>query len=779
VGSEARTRLGLAGLLAVTLLSLSQVFDSGDYAGPVLLGTLLAAGIAIGARRLGIGTLVTILIALGGLVFYLSLVFENKHTFYGVPTPASIRALIGAVQHALASAKLDYAPVPVRTGYVVMFVTGMWLAAAAGEIATFRWKRPLVASIPTVALFAVVVVVGTGRAAGFMVVLFLAALLTYWGLEAAHRLRSWGRWVPTWAGKDEEEPVSVTGAIARRMGAMALVAAIAAPVLVPGLGDGVLKWRTGLGAGGPGGGGSGRIDPFVSIAPRLLKQTGTELFSVETDDPAYWRLVTLVEFDGTTWKPTTVADEPAIGGVVNAAIPITHPREIEQQVQIENLEGDFLPAAVQAMSVSFTSDEDRDGDLRYDSETGDIRLDGDDLTNGIGYTVTSSAPRVSYRRLRNAEPGRSLNGMYTDPLDDGLSPEVTSWLRQTLRRARAETPYEQLVAIQNRLRDTTEFTYSVTGNPAAAPETTDYVTEFLINSKQGFCQQFATSFAVLSRSLGYPTRLVVGFLPGEETPQGRRIVRGTDAHAWPEVYFEKYGWVAFDPTPRADVDSNRFATAPSYTVPANPTGGERAGTNSALPPELRVDPRLLRENQFDPRSSQNLGGPEVAPRPRGTPQWAKTFSRVALVVAALLALYLIVVPGVKEYGIRRRYATARGGRGLAEAAFHDFEVNAAELAAPRRTAESARVYARRVSELRGLPERPALRLAAIYEAAEYGRDDTPAEEADEARRLARDMRSRLWRNAPWWQRIVRLFSPRPLRRQAAGTAVGRLGAEPA
>jgi transglutaminase-like putative cysteine protease len=764
MGSEARARLGLAALLAVALLSLSQLFAAGDYPGPILLGMVVAGGIAVAARRLGVGTPLTVLLSLAVLVFYLSFVFELRHTFYGIPTPASLGRLVGSVRHALESARMDYAPIPVRTGYVIMFVAGMWLATTIAEIATFRWKRPLAASVPTLLLFVTVVIVGTGRAAPFMVVLFLIALLTYWGLEAAHRLRSWGRWIPTWGGRDEEEPASVTGGIARRMGAVAVVAAVAAPLFVPGLGDGVLTWRTGLGVGGPGGGGGGRIDPFVSIRPRLLQQTGSELFSVASDKPTYWRLVTLAEFDGATWTQVGSADEPAAGGLVPATTALNHTEELDQEFRIENLEGDLLPAAAQATVVEFPGDDDRTGDLRYHTETGDIRLDGDDLTNGITYEVTSSIPSVTYRQLRNATPADTLDGMYTDGPDGGLSDEVLEWRDDTI--AEAETPYEELVAIQNRLRDTTEFTYS-TGNPAAGTAATDYVTNFLINTKQGFCQHFATAFAVLSRSLGYPTRMVVGFLPGEQTEDGKRIVRGTDAHAWPEVYFEDFGWIAFDPTPRAEVDSNRFAPAPPYTVPANPPASETAGGGIRLPQQLGADPRALAGERGE--ISLTRGGGErfatpIAPRgPRGTPEWAKTFWRVALGMTVIVALFLIAVPSLKQYRVRRRYARAGGSRALAEAAFFDFQANAAELAAPRRPSESARVYARRVSEIRGLPDRPALRLAAIYDAAEYARADISASDAEEARALARDLRSRLWRNAPWWQRLIRLFSPRSLR----------------
>ena len=68
----------------------------------------------------------------------------------------------------------------------------------------------------------------------------------------------------------------------------------------------------------------------------------------------------------------------------------------------------------------------------------------------------------------------------------------------------------------------------------------------------GTSEQFATAFALLARRAGLPTRLVVGFRPGDRQPDGTRVIRGRDALAWPEVYFQELGWVPFAPTPNDD-----------------------------------------------------------------------------------------------------------------------------------------------------------------------------------------------------------------------------------
>ena len=73
---------------------------------------------------------------------------------------------------------------------------------------------------------------------------------------------------------------------------------------------------------------------------------------------------------------------------------------------------------------------------------------------------------------------------------------------------------------------------------------------FLFRFKEGYPDHFSTTLTVMLRSIGIPSRLVVGFAPGEFNPfTGLYIVRNTDAYGMTEVYFPKYGWFAFDPIP--------------------------------------------------------------------------------------------------------------------------------------------------------------------------------------------------------------------------------------
>ncbi|MCL6629803.1 MAG: DUF3488 and transglutaminase-like domain-containing protein, partial [Armatimonadetes bacterium] len=84
----------------------------------------------------------------------------------------------------------------------------------------------------------------------------------------------------------------------------------------------------------------------------------------------------------------------------------------------------------------------------------------------------------------------------------------------------------------------------------ATPRTQDAVTFFLLKSKKGYCDLFASAMVIMARQAGIPARWVTGYAPGQyDESKQMFIVRGIDAHAWAELYFPGYGWIEFDPTP--------------------------------------------------------------------------------------------------------------------------------------------------------------------------------------------------------------------------------------
>jgi transglutaminase-like putative cysteine protease len=752
MGTEARARVGLAVLLAFTLWTFAEVFRGGEYPGPTLLGMFIAGGIAVATRRLGRGAALSLVLSAVALVWYVCLVFAASATLYGLPTLDTFRRLAHFLAVAAQRSGSDVAPAPVRPGYVIMVVAGMWIAAAIGETAAFRWQRPLLAALPCMGLFSLVLVVGTGTAAPILVAVFLALLLTFWGLESSNRLRSWGRWVPTWPGHPEEPPPEITGSLARRMATWCVAGVFITPILLP-LGHGLIDWRNGAGHGsGLGGtGGVSTIDPLVSIAPTLLNQTNQELMKVHSNTASYWRLQTLAAFDGTSWSAASTPSRPvnAPPGLIHLTrAPLLGTQTATQTFTLTNLETRFLPAAINPTNIKLPGPVT----LLSDPATGDLELQ-DAAHPGFSYQVSSSIADPGYNAVQKDHIG-DPGAIYLQ-LPDKLSQTVRDLAHEWT--AGANTPLEKLLAIQRHLR---RFRYSVHVQPKAS---SDYLTQFLTRIKAGYCQQFATAFTVLARIEGFPTRIAVGFLPGTENPATHTfVVRGLDAHAWPEVYFKDYGWLRFEPTPRL------AAALPSYSrIPASKRGGTGGGNpHGHGAPNVNTRGQLDHAN-VDARTGAP-GGPFVPRRSRvrtGRPEWEREFARFGRTLIIVALLVLLAIPLLKAVRTTLRYARAGGAQDVAEAAFAHFEDEAAELADARAPSESAGAYVDRLLATKKLSAKAALNLAHIYERAEYSPVGIGDPEAQEARRLVRQLRVDLWTSASWWDRAERIFSLKTLTRR--------------
>jgi hypothetical protein len=108
-----------------------------------------------------------------------------------------------------------------------------------------------------------------------------------------------------------------------------------------------------------------------------------------------------------------------------------------------------------------------------------------------------------------------------------------------------EKPWDKLMAIKKYLE---KYEYSLDIPPL--PDNIDAVDDFLFVTKKGYCEQFASAFAVMARIIGIPSRFITGYSPGDLNPwTGMYEVKVKNAHAWVEVYLEPVGWIPIDPTP--------------------------------------------------------------------------------------------------------------------------------------------------------------------------------------------------------------------------------------
>lgn len=173
-------------------------------------------------------------------------------------------------------------------------------------------------------------------------------------------------------------------------------------------------------------------------------------------------------------------------------------------------------------------------------------------TNSSGVIRLTSLPfsRVDYRiwtdlsRVNNDEPAPEvpINTRFLDS-----SPEGQRIREFAADIAKGQSALEKARSIEEHLKANYRYTLSPRKKGGSGP-----LEDFLFFSKEGYCEQFATSMAMLLRAADIPARLVTGFLEGEWNGLGNYfIVRQQDAHSWVEAYIEGTGWVRFDPTPSA------------------------------------------------------------------------------------------------------------------------------------------------------------------------------------------------------------------------------------
>lgn len=155
-----------------------------------------------------------------------------------------------------------------------------------------------------------------------------------------------------------------------------------------------------------------------------------------------------------------------------------------------------------------------------------------------------------------------------------------------------KTKVEKAIFLENQFANGGDFEYSLslTGQ---INRSLDPIADFMVNKKKGHCQYFASSLALLLRSMGIPTRLVIGFRPSEYNDYGGYFpVLQNHAHVWVEAYFTlqeiqesglskrsniqipkwatKGVWLRLDPTPAVEGSNagGTFRTSNTQTFDA-------------------------------------------------------------------------------------------------------------------------------------------------------------------------------------------------------------------
>ena len=345
----------------------------------------------------------------------------------------------------------------------------------------------------------------------------------------------------------------------------------------------------------------------------------------------------------------------------------------------------------------------------------------------------SLSQTIDYRQLMNRRAGSSawtpevrqyyLEGP-TDPRFRQLADRI---VRERLPSRLRQDPFARALAIK--LWMDHEFIYSTRERHAGVPDPT---ADFLFGNRTGYCVHFAHSAVFLWRSLGIPSRVSTGYHSDESNRRGGStiLLRGGDAHAWPEVFIDGYGWIVLDIAPERNLDPP--GNAPDEDL-------------------QRILGEMARQQPPDPTQTPQ----EQQRRPERRVNYGRMLGVGALVVVlgALLLMYAIklwrkVIP---------RFAAPRQ---LPRVAYRAALDKLAEAGISREEGESREAFAKRLED-----RAPTLaKVTAWHLSARLGDPQRPVDGRDEYSRAAwrdalRALAGELPRSTKRWRRVLGALNP--------------------
>lgn len=282
-----------------------------------------------------------------------------------------------------------------------------------------------------------------------------------------------------------------------------------------------------------------------------------------SDNLLYWRVTTLPRFSSDEWSRRGLQNhyEPGVSGALanagrgwGASLQETkrnqrpNSRVVRQVIYMDNVPTTGMPCL------------DLPYGLRIQSESPSARVHwdaGEDFTlildtrgtRSLQYESASDIVSRGEESLRAAPFDYSYMAArdFSMLTYHGLLPE-TQQLARSLTDA-LPSPYDKVKALETWL-SSAEFTYTLDVPPLPPQNSID---AFITTLKRGHCELYASALALMTRSLGIPSRVVSGYRGGDYNPTDEAyLVRASMAHLWVEVLFNNVGWVRFDPSPRSD-----------------------------------------------------------------------------------------------------------------------------------------------------------------------------------------------------------------------------------
>ncbi|HUR18032.1 MAG TPA: DUF3488 and transglutaminase-like domain-containing protein [Acidimicrobiales bacterium] len=731
--------LALTALTAAAAAGMGRLFAGHAYLVPFLAAALVTHALMWLGRRAGAPLSVTAAVALAVAALSVGWFVLPGTTIFGLPGAATLDAARTALGEAWGQFAEVVAPAPVTDGFLVAGMAAIAVTAVLADWAAFRMSALFEAVLPSFTLFIFTATLGSSQRRELLVGLYVAALLLFLLVHQAGLLAASSSW---FASRSREG----AGTLLRRGAALGVVTVIAGLVVGPAIPGAdrppVLAWRDRDLIGD-----SRRttVSPLVDIRGRLVNQSTALLFTVRSTHRAYWRLTSLDTFDGQIWS-SDASHRPVRRTLPRGPASAGRTDRVVQEFVITTLSSLWLPAAYRPERVAGIDD------VSYNEQLGSLITD-EDTTNGLTYRVESAVPVFSATGLSQA--AGQLTGERAERFRHlpSLSPRVLALARAVTSGAGKLTPYARALALQNFFRSGA-FTYDLDVEAGHGREALD---NFLFRTHRGYCEQFAGAYAVLARAAGLPARVAVGFTPGEPGPDGVFLVRGLNAHAWPEVYLAGAGWVAFEPTPgRGAPGAESYTGLPEAQArPESPSTATTAVPGTTAAPGSATTATATTATTAAPAAGARHG--------RSFPD--NPVLRYGLLALVMAAAPVIAVPAAKSLRRRRRRQAAATGADRVLVAWAEANESLAGAGARREPSDTLHEHAVRAAATVALPTPAAgaLReLAGDATAASYSSRDVGAEVAARAQASAALVEAAVRSGARPVQRVGRAIDPRPL-----------------
>ena len=498
------------------------------------------------------------------------------------------------------------------------------------------------------------------------------------------------------------------------------------------------------------------FDPRDEVSPltrfRVYEQeplVDDEVFRVRGLAPGQLlRLATLDTYDGVSYTVGSGSVSSASGtfdlvpSTVDQSDVAGAPTSVS--VDVGSYEGIWLPTVGALRDVAFsgpTAAERRER-FYYNDATGTAAVVGG-VSEGDAYSLRAVLPR----QPSGGDLDRLTPGTDAVPAPRAVPDELSTALDGYVEGVAG--PGAQLRAALEGLRAQGYVSHGVSADepPSRSGHGADRIAQLFTDPVMvGDGEQYATAAALMADQLGFPARVVMGFVPSEEAPvddQGAVALTGGDVTAWIEVDTAQFGWVALDPNPEERPVPEEQLQDPSQV--------SRPESVVQPPPQ---DPQV-RDDQAPPQTAQ-----EDADTP---PEWLAALLVVVTVagwlalVAGIVAAPFLAVVGLKVRRRRRRRRAASAAARIT-GGWREFEDAVVDHGVDTPPAATRSEVAARVGGARTAV------LARVADRAVFGPSAPPEEDADRVWAVVEDLRRSLGEGLTRWQRVKAAVSLRSLRR---------------